>query len=326
MQIRFMRKFFLLLQVVSISAIIYAQPVIKVYHQTDFHKGFRILADNKNNVGYTVELTFSIIAGYRISDDQKTGIFRHFINGPKNSQDETIIFTIPAQTIGQLVCILNRAEAPQHSFHYNHKSYKGISINNPDTTFTYLIPALADHEVTTFHTYYIGEVIGKDKPGYYSAGFRFHRGDTICAARTGTVYEASDTAQQRIKDEFYNIKTHNHINIEQPDGTLAHYTIASKIKLLVHEGDKIIAGQPIAVFSSEDFNYPLIFSVTNLNLNNPPDEEGSYHSTIHTYFYTEQNPAQKLEDKKTYKSVHPAEIITKELTKKEIKRLGLKKE
>jgi hypothetical protein len=320
------KKLFLVLTAIFISGIIYAQPVIKIYHQNDFNKGYKILADNRNNVSYTVVLTFTTLEGYKISQEERIGLPRQGIHDYKNSPPGTYVFIIPAQSIGNLVCVLNHVEGPVHSFHYSHKSYKGVNINNPDTAFTYLIPALANHEVTAFHTFYIGEILGKEKPGYYSAGFRFHRGDTICAARTGTVYEVSDTAQRRTKDEFYNIKTHNFIYIEQPDGTLAHYTIASPVKLLVQPGDRVIAGEPIAIFSAEDFNYPLIFRVSYLNLNNEPDEEGSYHSTIRTNFYTEQNHTQQPEDKKIYTSVHPTEITTKELTKKEIKKLGLKKE
>ncbi len=304
-----MKHLFCLLIALCASAIASTQPEIKVYYQSDYHKGYNILADNGSFLNYTVELTFSDLAGY------------------KSSRGERFRITIPPKSVGFEICALRNIENEQHhNFRYSHTTYSGIHIPRPDTTFTYLIPAIAGHEVTAFHVNYFGEVVGKDKPGFYAAGFRYRLGDTICAARAGTVCKVFDHADKRSRGEIYGSQTRNYITVEQPDGTLAHYSMLSPVKLLVEEGDKIIPGQPIAVISAEDFNYPLILTVSHLNLNNLPDEQGSFHSTVHTIFCTEQNPSVALADKQLYKAVHPVEIITKELSKKEIKKLGLKKQ
>ncbi|HEY4874452.1 MAG TPA: hypothetical protein VIH86_02675, partial [Puia sp.] len=262
--------------------------------------------DNNSYSNHTIEFTFTELIGYR---------------SPKGDKFRA---TIPARSVAFEICTIEHFIANEHRFRYSHKLYNGINVTSPDSTFTYLIPAVAGHEVTSFHVSYFGNIVGKYKPGYYAVRFRYHAGDTICAARAGIVYEVFDNAERRTKGEYYNEKTHNYINIEQADGTLAHYSIASPIHLLVIEGDRVIPGQPIAVFSAEDYNYPLVFRITHLNLDSPPDEEGSYYSSVNTNFYTQQNTTATLGDSTSYIAIQPVEIVTKELSKKEIKKLGLK--
>ena len=302
-----MKKLIFLSVTFCFVTILLSQPQIRIYHQSDFNKGYRFLADNNSFLDRTVEFTFTELVGYKCRKGEKFRVI------------------IPARVIEYEICNIEHIVAEEHRFRYSHKLYNGLNVVWPDTTFTYLIPAVEGHEVSSFHVSYFGKIIGKDKPDYYAVRFKYNKGDTICATRAGIVYEIFDSAERRTKGEYYNEKTHNYINIEQPDGTLAHYSVASPIYLLVTIGDKIIPGQPLAVFSAEDFNYPLVYRVTHLNLNNPPDEEGSYHSSVHTNFYTQQNPSATLGDSVSYVAIHPMEIVTKELSKKEIKKLGLKK-
>jgi hypothetical protein len=301
-----MKKLIFLLAAFFFVTTAFSQYQIKIYHKPDYNKGYRVLADNNSFLDRTIEFTFTELVGYRSRKGEK---FRAMI---------------PAKSVAFEICTIEHINANEHRFHYSHKLFNGINLASPDSTFVYLIPAIAGHEVTSFHVSYIGKIIGKDKPDYYAVRFKYHAGDTICAARAGIVYEVFDKAERRTKGEYYNEKTHNYINVEQADGTLAHYSIASPVRLLVNEGDRIIPSQPIAIFSAEDYNYPLVFRITHLNLDNPPDEEGSYHSSVHTNFYTQQNPAATLGDSTSLIAIHPAEIVTKELSKKEIKNLRLK--
>ena len=92
------------------------------------------------------------------------------------------------------------------------------------------------------------------------------RGDTICAARAGTVYDCSDEAKDGEKgNQYYSKNNRNKIGIQHKDGSMAHYSILAPIQLLVEAGDNVIPGQPLAVFNKESEKYTVLFSVNYLD-------------------------------------------------------------
>jgi hypothetical protein len=138
------------------------------------------------------------------------------------------------------------------------------------------------------------------------------------------MYEAFDKAEARNKDEVYNSKTRNYIYVEHNDGTISRYSILSSIKLLVQVGDKVIPGQPLAVFDKQEHDYTMLFDVFYLNLK-ATSTTGTNYFTARPRFVFESSKIDLASPFTVYPDViHPIEIVTKELSNKEIKKLGLK--
>jgi len=79
-------------------------------------------------------------------------------------------------------------------------------------------------------------------------------------------------------------------------------------------GSRVIAGQPIAVFTQEDSNQRLGIHIFHL-------EENMKRKVIMPKFYTDSGLMQ-LEFRKKYVAVSSKEIIEKELTKKEKRKMN----
>jgi hypothetical protein len=119
----------------------------------------------------------------------------------------------------------------------------------------------------------------------------------------------------------------NRILIEHRDGTLGNYGITAPIHILVHSGEEVFPGQPLAVFNKESERYMVIFSISYLDekkllLENVPDN-AFYFMYIPTYFYGSENERSTiLQVRKDYTVQHPKDIISAEMTKKEKKKFG----
>jgi hypothetical protein len=163
---------------------------------------------------------------------------------------------------------------------------------------------------------------------YHAIGFNYRVGDTICAARAGLVYDADDkTKAAEAGNQYYNV-SRNKIHIQQRDGTLAQYTILSPIKLLVATGDEVVPGQPLAVFDQGGEKLSVLFSVIYLDekkaqASGDNNKKGqSVYTTVPTVFHVQETEGQ-LFSFQEYTAVYPKEVVAKELTKREKKKLGL---
>lgn len=195
-------------------------------------------------------------------------------------------------------------------------------MSKADTLFPYLMPVKAGNPVPTSGSYHIGDVVGKKSNNYYAIGFSYPLDDTVLAARAGTIIYTSLAETEKGEQELFNSKSRASIQIEHEDGTLARYNFIHPIKVLIESGDFVIPGQPIAVFSGGLNSNTLLFSVSYLDMKFK-DDNGSHYKTVRPKFYTESKQAELLIPGKTYTSTHTYEIITKELSNKQKKKLGL---
>jgi len=172
----------------------------------------------------------------------------------------------------------------------------------------------------------------KNANEFYGTGFIYGTGDTICAARAGTVYECSDEIKEGEKGNEVYHSNRNRVRIQHKDGTLSHYSIRAPIKLLVAEGDYVVPGQPIAVFNKESERYEVLFSVEYLDekrvmAGNTSDASANlvYYFSLPTVFCVNEdgqtNPLTVMNQ--TFKISHPKQFIGLELSKKQKKKLGL---
>ena len=132
------------------------------------------------------------------------------------------------------------------------------------------------------------------------------------------------------KEETYT-SSRDKINIEQKDGTLAHYFFTAPVNILVSIGDEVTAGQPIAVFNTPSNKLHLLFSVNYLDYNrlkefllfdNSIEKKKNIRQDLPVNFYLDKNRVNFINGSGKFKVLHPVNIITQEMTKKELKKFN----
>jgi len=152
-----------------------------------------------------------------------------------------------------------------------------------------------------------------------SISFKYIDTDTIYAIRSGKIINDGNKEGHSYTmegDKLIKEKTKDcQILVKQKDDTYLHYICIPEAKSLVKKGDRLIAGQPIAVFSKKTDMNSVGFYLFKLNNNQ--------RKTLVPKFYTEEGVI-NVEIGKHYTGITPPEIISKELSKKEKKKLNFK--
>jgi hypothetical protein len=286
--------------------------LIQVTTENNPDKSVIFTAINNALADYTVRISFTNLIGYT--------------SNSMNSPNIALATVRPGKSE---ILKLTRDNSMNPSLPFRSQGFAGHSFTKmPDTSFQYLIPASAgNHIKVTSNSSTVSVLAQRLETGARGTNFFYKLYDTICAARAGTVYEKSDTAQTGDKAEVWLKSGRNFINIEHRDGTLGHYGITAPIKLLVNPGDEVFPGQPLAVFTKESPGYLVWFSVTYLDEkklisdNNP--ENAHYFNYVITHFYANENETSTiLQINKNYTVQHPKDIISAEMTRKEKKKFG----
>lgn len=305
-----MKAYFVcLLVLLGLSLKSHSQSDLRVFSEPDGFKknSIRLMAEKTKPGSITCIVTFNQLMGYSCSEGGD-----NFTVTISNSNSQQIATLTPIEN------------APSYSLSYSYRSYKGKNISKLDSLYPYLLPRTPGKSIRTSGTFFLGDLMGKSNSEFYAMGFQYSLGDTICATRGGIMYEAFDKAEPRNKGEVYNSKTRNNIYVEHNDGTISRYSILSSIKLLVQVGDKVIPGQPLAVFDKQEHDYTMLFDVFYLNLK-ARSATGTNYFTARPRFVFDSNKIDLAFPFTVYPDViHPIEIVTKELSNKEIKKLGLK--
>jgi hypothetical protein len=280
---------------------------------------YSIYAESTAFAPYTVKLIFSTLKGY-----WATPILNDMALATVNKGRQQILRLVPEKG------------SPIYSFNYHFQYFPGKASRRPpfDSSFLYLIPATPGNTIRVSLVNNMRDRLGqKDETGFSGTGFHYHFGDTICAARAGTVYECYDEVKEGEKNNEVYKADRNRIGIEHKDGSIAQYSIRAPITLLVEPGDEVVPGQPLAIFSKESDKMEVMFSVYYLdekkimadNNTMPTTQIPNFHVYLPTSFYTGEggvtNPSLMLN--KTFIVSHAKKIIGEELSKKEKKKLGL---
>ena len=216
---------------------------------------------------------------------------------------------------------------------YSYKWWYIRGIPNPkfNPNFVYALPTNTSQytnisKMTNVETEYFGSSSPNNWQAYL---FRTPAGDTVFTARKGIVVEIINDQNYNTSQIILYQSKINKILIEHQDGTFASYKGFEKDKIFVTEGQTVFPGTPLGTIAKYDKTGQgqLRFSVYYLNYSKPDKSNNrtyknkiQYYAFVEPIFHTTEGDI-KLESNKAYKAVVDDELITKEFTKKEKRKL-----
>lgn len=288
-----------------ISILFMTQGFSQEVEVTSRYEGRNVVFDATFNGSgsYTLVLSFKELHGYKSLSGRKA------------------IINITPPFSGNSIYKLTEIDGSRaSSYRYSYQYFQGKYNVKPDLDFPYLFPVKLGENVRIFQMENLDVTLGKsvtDK--ILGVTFSYTGVDTIHAIRSGQVVRVEKSTRERIKPEagvvYYDKPSRSFIEVEHKDGTIVRYVCFTSAESLPEEGERIIAGQPLAVFVKEESDRRIGVSLFYLG------KEMEYKIII-PKFYT-SNGLVSLEFGKEYTGTSTEEIIEKELTKSEKKKRGL---
>lgn len=256
-------------------------------------------------------------------------IFSQIVNATPISFKETI-----SSKNGSLFILKPLTTMSQIGYRYNYSYVRGMLNPKVDNTYEYILPfskgktaMVAD--VANINSDYFGSAL----PGRWKAfQFFMNPGDTVFAARKGVVVEITDGFEPDPTKSFAYNSNSNSVLVEHEDGTLAYYGILKSKSIMVKVGQTIFPHSPIAIAGTldTDDHTQIRFYVYFLTNGNVKDEnkmassiKSIYYSFVDPVFYTQEGSIH-LTSMHKYTADYTSDLLIRELSKKEIKKLGRK--
>jgi hypothetical protein len=284
------------------------QRLIVIRHEKNNQGNIDFYCENKSFCTYIVTVSFSLLI---------------------NLEAECALpATVEVPPGTQRIFTLRKTSSPIN-FQYHFQTAKGCLNPKADTGFTYLLPIAPGKETHIFELSYIGtKFAGESKPkDYYVIGVHMHSGDTIYAARRGRVIEVKDDANITDSGVSYE-REENYVDIVHDDCTFGKYTVFRDSSIFVHPGDWVEAGQPLGIVGGERYTTgPHVrFSVRYhldqdiLDKDGQPTGRKEPWAYVPMNFWVNGKGKTHLNKQTAYTSEHPADLITREMTKKEARK------
>ena len=185
------------------------------------------------------------------------------------------------------------------NYDYQAKYYISNAGKKMDEDHPYLLPMAAGKTVQFYYPSF--------KPNtYYVNHFKLSSQDTVYCMRKGFV-----TAEPRMHHQSDRISKNESLEVMHADGSVMVYENLYHDSLMVQVGQKVFPGQPLGVINNK------CFVRTNLYVFK---KEGLVQSTPMIFVHDKDHFEPFNRSIKDITVVHPFEVITKEMTKREIKK------
>ncbi len=264
-----------------------------------------IYATSYASGNYTLKVDFNL-----------TGFITNFSNP---------FFTTIKQGKTQICKLMPDRSAGYRYLRYSYNYFAGTSFRKaPENYLHYVLPIMPGKISLVTPVNHIKTILEQKVDPFYTQGFTYGIGDTICAARAGIVYNINDQLKKGEGKTTSFSENRNKIFIQHKDGTVAHYTILAPMLSLVENGDMVIPGQPIAILNQPAEKYQLLFSVNYLDeIKIKGEQPSEAYQTLPVHYYLNNNAVSTtLIIGQKYQAEKSLAIITEELSKKDLKRLG----
>lgn len=224
---------------------------------------------------------------------------------------------------------LKPTDPNQHvGYRYRYQYIRGKYKPRFNADFCYLLPYTQGTNCEVIEAGYANQkYFGAEKPADWKSYF-FYTGkeELVTAIRKGLVVEVVDEFETRENVEF--TTSQNAVIVEHEDGTLVRYLGFKKGSLKVEAGDQVFPNTPLGLntFRSKDrFGISIfMYYLNSLDFeslrNQTLVKQKSLYAILTPKFITENNQCMVLENRKTYTAYSSKEIVTKEMSKRELKK------
>lgn len=288
--------------------LLFASPVLaqlEITSERDDQGNVNFFANNLDVVPYTVILNFSQLQNMTTSGGGNVVA----VASPGKSKVATLKPTLAGQGTNY-----------RYGYTYLKGNVYGKSKNEP----VYLIPVEEGIQVKAGQLRsLLASATGEESKGELGVFFEFDGKVKLVAPRKGVV--------SAIKSDFVSDKEgltysreQNFIELYHEDGTLTKILVVDGSDIQVKVGDVVIPGQVLGSSSGENYSGGPHVQVDVLKVVKNGADKLKY-ERIQPLFHT-QGGAVKVEPKKVYEVIHSEEVITAELSKKELKSYQSEKE
>lgn len=293
-----MRKIFIttLLFISSLSSL-FAQITIETERDSDGNVLF--YAVNPTKIPYSVVLNFSQLQNMTTSGGGNvTGIA-----SPGRSKVGTLKPTLAGQGTNY-----------RYSFTYAKGNVYGKTKIDP----VYLLPVPEGTQVKAILNNSISNAINKEKKdgSYVGLSFIFEKATSIVAPRKGVIAEMKMDFQPD-KENLTFTAEENYIEIYHEDGTITKLIVLKADSQKVKVGDVVLPGQVLA--ESGGVNYQQGPHVRMVNIRTEKDGPDKLKSSYFPVVFVTDEGNFEIKELMDLKATHPMEIVTMELSKKELK-------
>ncbi len=293
---------------------------------------FAFAQDDALKVNYYVNPNRNVELSYEKADPGTYTVVLDFTTLVNSSGSERRILTASGRA-GRLETLTPTNKDQSITFSYKYSYIRGKLKPKINNDIIYVLPyrkgaKTKAYESTFVNATYFGNTTPDDWKAYH---FYTDTEDTIAAVRKGTVVNIKDTYDTDKPNEVAYKSSLNEIMIEHGDGTLATYRGFKKGSFKVSVGQVVFPGMALGLNSkyTESRPYAVYLIITYLKSADLEGARGqslattkSLYGLITPNFYIDQNPkGAVLRSGQQYEVESTPEIVTKEMTKREIKQL-----
>ncbi len=253
-----------------------------------------------------------------------------YLKNLSNCTENERPFRREVQSDKERILTLRPADASRPvGFSYAYRFFNGRLLSSVDSTYIYCMPVAAGKEVRVVRYDPKPDEIDKRIRESIIFTFQGEKGDTVFAMRRGKVVRVGDDDTYKRTGQGIKISENAAgIQIEHPDGTMARYSCLDHSGMMVAPGDEVFPGTPLAFMGSyDDKKYGVRVEIGwyGIKINDDGSERPAPVKHFAPVFATAEGNM-VLETRNTYTAVVSEELVTKEMSKKEIKaRAGNKK-
>ena len=295
--------------IVSLFARVNAQSPIEVFYEKDNTGAYAFSCRNTGFCPYAITITFAELNGLRTS--------------------ASLPYQADVRPGQQSLFKLQPQPNQPTSFRYNVSFTKGCKQPKVDTAVVYLLPASPGKRVSATELAYIGKLYAgeADPKDWYSLAIKMNSGDTVFAARRGTVSAVRSDAAPMGTHLGFN-RDDNMVEINHADCSFGTYTVFRPKGIFVKLGQFVEAGTPLGIVGGENYDFgPHVRFAVHYNYEAPvikngqPTDDKHYWAYVPVRFWLKDaQQASRLAPQKSYLSDHPESVIEQEMSKREAKK------
>ena len=213
-------------------------------------------------------------------------------------------------------------------YSYSYRLYPGRIDSPVDTAFVYRMPCTTRRPVEVHKTVSVMEKYsrGQDDRKQIGTYFVLEKGDTVYAMRRGVVARIDRPKSSDVSRDVRFTTESLDLLIEHPDGSEGRYICFDPGHLFVEEGSLVLPGTPLGLAGAYDQEEYHISVQLIYHVSDPADPKHSRRSPVAATrhflpLFATAEGSLRLEHGKQYTAVMNDDLLTADMSKREIKKL-----